>query len=516
MTPIAVLGVEYLALSIAVDLPISGPAMTLVAAIRVAIPVAISAVIAGALIAGTSAVSSVPLVLPPWRPWRAIAAQLAAFGVTAAIAYRVFHPEASPAGTAIIVLLSVGSGLTIVFAAFIVAPPRSVLAAAASTWRLPILACALGVLTWRAAHLAEGLWGALTAITLHSVGWTLSYVSDAVTLDVGHRLVGVGAFVVHIAPICSGADGLGLVVVFQALWISLAREHLHVARALVLMPLGAVAAIVANIARISALTVVGGSGREDLAISGFHSKLGWLLFIAIALGGIALAERVRWFHRDPTREMQKQPPLPDSAAVWVGPFLAVLAAALLTSVWTTGPLDRAYGARVAAGLIALFAARRSLPRFAFGTGWIPVAIATATCAAWVMIPARAGEDLATAVAALGPVERAAWVAARIVGSCLVVPIVEELAFRGFLLPWLVAPDFQGVSPRAWTWSAVVGSSLAFGAMHEQWALASATGGAFAAARLWRGRLADAVVAHALVNVGIACAVLFAGRWDLWT
>lgn len=103
---------------------------------------------------------------------------------------------------------------------------------------------------------------------------------------------------------------------------------------------------------------------------------------------------------------------------------------------------------------------------------------------------------------------------RVAGSCLLIPLVEELAFRGFLLPWLVSSDFES-APRQWTWSAVLLSSLAFGAIHEQWLAGAIARLAFAAARLYRGRLGDAVLAHALCNAGIAVAVLLGGRWDLW-
>jgi CAAX prenyl protease-like protein len=123
-------------------------------------------------------------------------------------------------------------------------------------------------------------------------------------------------------------------------------------------------------------------------------------------------------------------------------------------------------------------------------------------------------SLGTALAALPPVDRFAWLAVRITGSVLVIPLVEELAFRGFLLPWLVSPDFERVSPRAWTWPAVILSSLAFGAIHEQWILGTLAGMIFAAARIRRGRLSDAVLAHVVANAVVATAAL-SGRWYLW-
>jgi len=80
----------------------------------------------------------------------------------------------------------------------------------------------------------------------------------------------------------------------------------------------------------------------------------------------------------------------------------------------------------------------------------------------------------------------------------------------------VSPEFESVPPRAWRWSAVLLSSLAFGALHDHWILGTFAGLAFAAVLLWRGRLGDASLAHMLTNAGIAVAVLGFGRWDLRT
>ncbi len=143
-------------------------------------------------------------------------------------------------------------------------------------------------------------------------------------------------------------------------------------------------------------------------------------------------------------------------------------------------------------------------------------IGVASAALWLAWPAGDGAALAAGLGRLDAGARAIWLAQRVLGSVLVIPVVEELAFRGFLLPWLVNPDFKSVPARAWTVSAVAFSSLAFGALHAQWALATLVGLAFAAARLWRGRLADAILAHAMCNAAVAAAALWGGRLDLWS
>jgi membrane protease YdiL (CAAX protease family) len=58
--------------------------------------------------------------------------------------------------------------------------------------------------------------------------------------------------------------------------------------------------------------------------------------------------------------------------------------------------------------------------------------------------------------------------------------------------------------------------VAFGAMHDGLLLGTMAGAAFAYARSWRGRLSDAVLAHAVANAGAAIAVLGFGRWGLWS
>lgn len=325
----------------------------------------------------------------------------------------------------------------------------------------------------------------------------------------------MGGFEVEIAPMCSGADGLGLVLVFQAVWLSLARSRVRFGRALlVLLPLGASLVLAANVLRIAALVLLGASGREELALGAFHSKLGWLLFTGVALGSVAIAENLPWLRRAPAAERAADVGLPPATTAYVAPLFAALATALVTSLWSRGGFDPWYGARLVAGVLVLLLVRRRLPSPALSFSWVPIALAAGVCAFWIPWAGGGGSALESALAALGPGERGAWIAIRLLGACLVLPVLEELAFRGFLLPWLIAPDLGALPPRTWTWPAVLVSSLAFGAIHEQWLLGTAAGIAFAAARVWRGRLGDAIVAHVACNVGVSIAVL-AGRWGLW-
>jgi CAAX prenyl protease-like protein len=108
-----------------------------------------------------------------------------------------------------------------------------------------------------------------------------------------------------------------------------------------------------------------------------------------------------------------------------------------------------------------------------------------------------------------------WILFRIVGAVVVVPIAEELAFRGYLLRKLVAADFEKVPATRFTWFSFVASSVLFGLMHQSWLAGTIAGAAFAMAVYHRGRLSDAVVAHMTANALIAATAIGFGWWDLW-
>jgi CAAX prenyl protease-like protein len=100
------------------------------------------------------------------------------------------------------------------------------------------------------------------------------------------------------------------------------------------------------------------------------------------------------------------------------------------------------------------------------------------------------------------------------GSVLVVPLAEELAFRGFLLRRLIQAEFTEVAPAQASLLAMLASSLAFGLLHQNVLGGVAAGLCFALAQR-RGGLGDAALAHAVANLGVAIFALGFGRWDLW-
>lgn len=515
--PGGILVAQFLVLSVWIDLPDRGPALAVAEGLRLAFPVIFGALVGGALLARRGAPRAALPPLPAWRPGPALAVELGAFAATAAVAAATLGAGAGDGGagaTPGAVALVAGGGLAMAAAAARAAAPFGWFARVVRThWRLEVLAVLVGGLAWAMALAAERSWGLLSTITLEGAGLLLRCTGARPYVSVAESAIGLGAFEVGVDPVCSGVDGVGLVVLFQSVWLATARDRVRLERAFWLVPGGALAALAGNALRIAGLVLLGASGREELALGGFHSKAGWVLFLAIALGGVALAERWPWLRRE---ARQAEEAVPAAAAAWLAPLLAALAAAQLTGLVRAGAVDLAYGARVLAGLAALWLVRRELPAARFVASPAAAAIGLAVGLGWILWPG-AGDPapVAGALAALPPAGRAAWIAARLLGGVLLIPVVEELAFRGFLLPWLVSSDFARVPPRAWTALAVAGSSAAFGALHGQWLAGTLAGLAFAAAKLRRGRLGDAVLAHAVANAVLAAAALWGGRLDLW-
>jgi CAAX prenyl protease-like protein len=134
---------------------------------------------------------------------------------------------------------------------------------------------------------------------------------------------------------------------------------------------------------------------------------------------------------------------------------------------------------------------------------------------WAIPQKEAGSAIATGLAGMSGGWAALWLVFRVVGSVVTVPVAEELAFRGYLVRRLIASDFDNVPPQRFTWLSFLASSVLFGASHGRWVAGTVAGLFYAWAMYRRGRIADAMVAHATTNALLAAYVLSTGSWSLW-
>ena len=112
--------------------------------------------------------------------------------------------------------------------------------------------------------------------------------------------------------------------------------------------------------------------------------------------------------------------------------------------------------------------------------------------------------------------RMTWIVVRVLAAVVTVPLAEELACRGFLMRRLISPHFDSVSFRCFSWFALLGSSAVFGFLHSgHWIAGTIAGILFGLMVIRRGRIGEAVIAHATANALLAVYVLSYHRWHLW-
>ena len=146
---------------------------------------------------------------------------------------------------------------------------------------------------------------------------------------------------------------------------------------------------------------------------------------------------------------------------------------------------------------------------------VPLAIVVGLVAIAIWIGVDQFYPKLSHAAPFDPSGRWLFIGVRVVGAVAVVPVMEELFWRAFLIRWLVNPDFKSVPLGTFTWPSFAVTVALFGAEHNEW-LAGLICGAVYNWLLYRTRSVRAcVVAHATSNAALAAWVLARGDWKFW-
>jgi uncharacterized protein len=104
---------------------------------------------------------------------------------------------------------------------------------------------------------------------------------------------------------------------------------------------------------------------------------------------------------------------------------------------------------------------------------------------------------------------------RCLGAALLVPVMEELFWRSFLMRWIESPAFGGVDPQRVGLKAIVLSTFVFTLAHTLWLAAAIAGLAYAWLYVRTGKLWVAILAHAVTNGALGIWVVMTGQWQFW-
>lgn len=353
-----------------------------------------------------------------------------------------------------------------------------------------------------------------------------------VVSDPATHTLGTDRFQVNIAGACSGIEGLALMSIFVLGWFVYARKELRLERVSLLIPVAFGLMWILNLFRLTALIAIGSAGHPDIALNGFHSQAGWICFNAVALGFLVVAQRSKWMRREPLAETPAGEPanriepsagLSNAAAIYLTPFLAITAAALVSQAFTSN-FEWLYPLRFFAALVPLWYFRAQYKSDDWRSGLLGPAVGAGIGVVWLAIhfvvngsDAAQNHVIASRLATLPWGLRFAWIAFRVGAASVTVPIAEEFAFRGFLARRLVSEDTESVPYSRLSAFSIAASSLAFGLMHgHMWLIGTLTGAAFAYVARRRGRLGEALGAHVAANCVISAVVLVTGNYSLWS
>lgn len=221
----------------------------------------------------------------------------------------------------------------------------------------------------------------------------------------------------------------------------------------------------------------------------------------------------------------------DQAAIRIVPFAVFIAFIILESIageWlrSTGLDTRwLYGARavVVGGLLLIF--WRHYTELHSGAGITGTRIMAAIAAGTVVFVLWINLDQSWATtgepAAFNPVQPEGagldrtLVFFRLLGMVVVVPVMEELFWRSYLLRRVDAQDFLARNPASASLYAILICSALFASEHNQWLAGLLAGLVYTVVYMRTCNLWLPVISHAVTNGLLGWWILATGQWQFW-
>lgn len=101
-------------------------------------------------------------------------------------------------------------------------------------------------------------------------------------------------------------------------------------------------------------------------------------------------------------------------------------------------------------------------------------------------------------------------------AILIVPIVEELFWRGWLMRWIIKPEFEHVPLGTYDTRAFWIVAVLFAAEHgPYWDVGLIAGAIYNWWMVRTRRLGDLIWAHAITNAALCAYVIYTKKWEYW-
>ena len=210
---------------------------------------------------------------------------------------------------------------------------------------------------------------------------------------------------------------------------------------------------------------------------------------------------------------------PSAATPYVLPF-AIFVVLTELGRWVPGSVVWIYPVKTLVAAALMWRFRASYPELRWESRHAALAVGVGVLVLGLWIPlSHERLSLATPIAVnawgLAGAWGWPWVIVRLLGSALVVPVMEELFWRSFLPRYLINPDFERVPLGVFTVSSLLISVALFGVEHNQWVAGVMAGLAYAWLLRHTRSLPACILAHGVTNGLLGAYVLATGAWQFW-
>jgi hypothetical protein len=234
------------------------------------------------------------------------------------------------------------------------------------------------------------------------------------------------------------------------------------------------------------------ASRPPLEPADPKALMAYCIPFAIFMLGLLAVSAVRTLAPDATSLLLAEP------AYWIYPLQSLACAVALIFYWKT------YS----------FGSQRSLP-FAAGVGILVLLL-------WIAPEAFLGfgrrlDGFDPTVFEESPALYWGTVLARFFRLVIVVPLIEEIFWRGFLQRYLIKENFTAVPFGQYTHLSFWGVAVAFASVHwgPDFIPALITGALFGWVAVRTKSLLACVVAHAITNLGLGIYIMTTQQWGYW-
>lgn len=325
---------------------------------------------------------------------------------------------------------------------------------------------------------------------------------------------GTADFVVDIGPTCLGYQGVSIILIVLSAYFLIQRKYLRFPNVLLLFPISILILLLLNAFRISVLVSIGHWWSPEVAVTGFHSTAGWVELLLTLFGILWFTSSSRWLVKNVRKKSQLRL---HREEFWLIPQLALIATSFVTTMFT-GNFNWAYPIPIAIAIAAIWKIRNILPSIKVDNFAYPLIAGIAVFVFWIYaipVDPKASNIFDDQIFSFPIALMVLWLIFRVAGSSIVVPIVEELAFRGFLWKYLETNLRDKLDARLIPYFTLITSSIIFGIFHSNWFAAFCAGLVYGLLYLFSRSLINTILAHAVTNFLISIYVLSTNHWSYW-